>query len=144
MKKLLKSISLFAFIVFISIDLISQEYHSISFVENNIESTSLKEDTFKGYLSFVNGSREHKMVYCIIDGAGVVTYLKIGYEIINGVEYVRFDPDDIMFPPPYTLYVREDTTYGRLWVLDVDKDEEWLIADLSIDRKSTRLNSSHT
>lgn len=94
----------------------------------------------KAFISFLDGERSQKMVHCVIDGALEINYVKTGSEVINNIEYIRFDGDYSGFPPS-SLFLREDTISGKLWVYDEIEEHEWLAIDMGMELNDTLLLS---
>lgn len=95
----------------------------------------------EGFRSFLNGERSQKMVHCMIDGAFESNYVKTGSEVINNIEYFRFDGDNFGYPP-FSLFLREDTVSGKLWVYDEIEEREWLAIDMGLELNDSLLLSS--
>jgi len=96
----------------------------------------------EGFRSFLNGERQQKMVHCMIDGSYECNYVKSGSEVINNIEYYRFDGDSNFGYPPFSLFFREDTISGKLWVYDEVEEREWLAIDMGMELNDSLLLSS--
>lgn len=96
----------------------------------------------ESFCSFLDGERSHKMVHCMIDGAYECNYEKTSTEVINNIEYYRFDGDSNFGYPPFSLFLREDTVSGKLWVYDEIEEREWLAIDMGLELNDSLLLSS--